>query len=99
GAGMGWVLVVANLNAAAQSAAPDWARARVLSIYLVVFFGAMSGGSAFWGAVASNSNIPIALAGAAAIALLGIVGTVRFQLARTESLDLAPAKHWPDPVL
>lgn len=99
GAGVGWVLVVANLNASAQAAAPDWARARVLSIYLVVFFGGMAGGSALWGAVAVNTSISTALWCAAAVILVTLALAARFRLAVVEGKDLSPARHWLDPVL
>lgn len=98
-AGVGWVLVVANLNAAAQIVAPDWARARVLSIYLVVFYGGMTGGSALWGAVAAGDGIPAALLGAAGVLVGGIVVAARYRLAAAEGKDLSPGKHWPDPVM
>jgi hypothetical protein len=47
--GAPWTLVVASLYAAAQIALPDRVRARGLEIFLTVFFGAITVGSAAWG--------------------------------------------------
>ncbi|MCZ0963850.1 MFS transporter, partial [Paracoccus benzoatiresistens] len=41
-AGASWIAVLSSLNVAAQSALPDWVRARGLAIYLTVFSGVMS---------------------------------------------------------
>ena len=48
-AGFSWISVLSNLNHAAQMSLPDWVRARGLSIFLTVFFGAMSIGSSALG--------------------------------------------------
>lgn len=60
-AGLSWIAVLSSLHVSAQTALPDWVRARGLSIFLTVFFGAMSGGSLVWGQVASTWSIPTAL--------------------------------------
>jgi MFS family permease len=51
-AGASWVSALATLNLSAQMALPDWVRGRGLAIYIMVFFGAMSVGSALWGQLA-----------------------------------------------
>jgi MFS family permease len=56
-AGAAWVAVVATINVAAQIALPGWVRARGLSIFMIVFNGAMALGSAVWGLVASAAGI------------------------------------------
>jgi MFS family permease len=98
-AGAGWVLVVANLNASAQAAVPDWVRARVMSVYLVVFYGGMAGGSVLWGALAARTSLPTALVSAAVVLLGGTAMALRFRLAQVESADLAPSMHWDDPIV
>ena len=55
-AGMCWIAVLANLNVSAQVALPDWVRGRGLAMYVTVFFGTMTLGSALWGEVASLSR-------------------------------------------
>ena len=40
-----------------QTLAPDWVRARVLAVFMLVFQGGLAAGSAFWGAVAARAGI------------------------------------------
>ena len=98
-AGMSWIAVLSSLHVSAQTALPDWVRARGLSIFLTVFFGAMAGGSLLWGQVASQASIPAALLIAAAGAVLAIPLTWRARLNQGEAMDLAPSMHWPEPVV
>ncbi|MCV3273473.1 MFS transporter [Roseobacter sinensis] len=98
-AGISWIAVLSSLHVSAQTALPDWVRARGLSIFLTVFFGAMSGGSLIWGQVANLWGIPVALVVAAAGALLLIPATWHAKLGQGEALDLAPSGHWPEPAV
>ena len=41
----------------AQTALPDWVRARGLSVFLTVFFGSMAAGSLVWGQVAASLSL------------------------------------------
>ena len=97
--GLGWITVLTSLNVSAQTALPNWVRARGLAITLMVFFGCMSAGSAAWGQVATATSIPTALLIAAAGAALAIPLTWRAKLGQGESLDLTPAMSWPEPVM
>ena len=98
-AGVSWIAVLSSLHVSAQTALPDWVRARGLSIFLTVFFGAMSGGSLIWGQVASLAGIPAALLIAAAGAVLLVPLTWRAKLGRGAELDLSPSLHWPAPAV
>lgn len=98
-AGAAWIAVLSTLNAAAQTALPAWVRARGLSIFLTVFFGAMAAGSIAWGWLARELGVPSALGVAAAGAVLLIPLAGRARLGGGESLDLAPSLHWPQPVV
>lgn len=97
--GMAWIMVLSTLNVAAQKAAPSWVRARVLSVYLVVFFGSMAFGSAVWGQIAKVLSISDALLIAGVTQLMGIVVTTGFHLKKGEGVDNAPSGHWPAPVV
>ncbi|MCI0430252.1 MAG: MFS transporter [Rhodospirillales bacterium] len=99
GAGACWIAVLTSLNVSAQTALPDWVRARGLSIFVTVFFGAMSGGSLLWGQTASLLGIPAALLIAAGGAVIVIPLTWRWKLQLGATLDFAPSMHWPEPVL
>ena len=98
-AGAAWIAVLANLNVAAQMALPEWVRARGLSVFITVFFGAMTLGSVVWGQVAALFGIQTALLAASAGAVLGVVVSRRFKLQQDAEIDLSPSMHWPAPVL
>ena len=48
-AGVSWIAVLASLNVSVQMSLPDWVRGRGLAMFVSVFFGAMTTGSALWG--------------------------------------------------
>src|SRR6476661_7178924 len=72
-AGLAWISTLATLNVAAQTAAPAWVRARVISMYVLVLQGGLALGSAVWGAVASNSSVQFTLTFAAAALTAGLL--------------------------
>jgi predicted MFS family arabinose efflux permease len=98
-AGISWIAVLASLNVSVQVSLPDWVRGRGLAMFVTVFFGAMTAGSALWGELASTLGLPAAHFIAAAGALLGIGLTRRWKLQSGAGVDLAPSMHWPAPVL
>ncbi|MEM1361703.1 MAG: MFS transporter [Pseudomonadota bacterium] len=95
--GLSWIAVLTSFNVSAQTALPDWVRARGLAVFLMVFFGSMALGSVIWGQIASLTSITSALLIAAAGILAGVVGTRSFKVGQGESLDLGPATSaWPE---
>ncbi len=96
-AGASWIVVMTTLFVSAQVALPDWVRGRGLAIFLTVYFGAMTLGSALWGKVASLWGLPAALYVAAAGAFLGLIVTWGRKLQTAAALDLSPAMHWRSP--
>ncbi len=96
-AGAAWIAVLTNLNVAAQGSLANWVRARGLAVYLMVFYGAMTAGSALWGQVAQATSIPTALLVAAGAGTLAAILGARIGLP-LGAADLAPARHWPDPL-
>jgi MFS family permease len=98
-AGAAWIAVLSSLNVSVQTALPDWVRARGLSVFVTVFFGAMSLGSLVWGQAASLFGIPAALTAAAVGALLLLPLTFRWALGQGEGIDHAPSMHWPEPLV
>jgi len=97
--GAAWISVMSSLMVAAQTALPDWVRARGLALFWTVFMGSMAVGSALWGQVASAAGIPVALTITALGVLAGIALKGRFPIAGHEALDLAPSLHWPTPLV
>jgi len=98
-AGACWIAVLSSLHVSVQTALPEWVRARGLSVFVTVFFGAMSLGSLVWGQAASFAGLPAALLAAAAGAVALIPLSLRWPLGQGEALDLAPALNWPAPTL
>ncbi|AGA92010.1 arabinose efflux permease family protein [Thioflavicoccus mobilis 8321] len=98
-AGICWIFVVSSLLVSAQTALPNWVRARGLSVFLTLFFGSMAIGSVIWGKTASELGIDTALLIAAGGALITIPLTWHARLGQGEELDLTPSLHWPDPMV
>jgi MFS family permease len=94
-----WITMLTALNVSAQSVAAGWVRARVLSVYLIVFFGSMAIGSIIWGALANVLTMTPVFLIASAVAFVGTIANRWLPLASTEGIDLSPSLHWPTPNL
>jgi MFS family permease len=98
-AGVAWIVVLSTLNVSAQVALPEWVRARGLAIFMTVYFGAHTAGSALWGQVAALGGLPLAHFIAAAGILIAIPLTWRWRLQTGGNVDLTPSMHWAAPVV
>jgi MFS family permease/quinol monooxygenase YgiN len=98
-AGLCWIATLATLNVSAQTALPNWVRARGLAMYVSVFFGTMTIGSVLWGKLADVAGLSLTHLVAAAGALLAIPLSMRWRLQGGTELDLTPSMHWPAPVV
>ena len=56
-AGVAWIAFLSNVNAALQLFLPSWVRARGLSAYQMVLFGAQAAGAVIWGVVAGAAGL------------------------------------------
>jgi MFS family permease/quinol monooxygenase YgiN len=99
GGGVAWIAVLSSLNVSAQTVTPSWVRARVMSVYLLVFMGGLAAGSAVWGFAAARVGVSTALLLAAVGLPIGLFATWRYRLADAENLSLTPSMHWPEPVV
>jgi MFS family permease len=97
--GAAWLVIVSLFNVAIQIAVPGWVRARVLAVYMLVFAGGLSAGSAAWGAVATHQGLKAALLYSAGGLLLGLLAAIRYRVILDEESDLTPSLHWPEPHL
>jgi MFS family permease len=97
--GAAWVSFLSLLNVQILNLAPDWVRARVLAIAMLVFQGTVAAGSALWGALAARRGIDSALLWAGGGEILSTVLTVFLRLPDTASLDLTPWNPWHAPVI
>ncbi|WP_433256134.1 MFS transporter [Streptosporangium sp. CA-135522] len=97
GAGLAWIAVLSTLGASAQLLLPEWARARSLAYYQLVFMGGQAVGSLVWGTVAERLNLPVAFVVPAAVLILGTpVGALRIPLPKG-GLDMRSVRHYPEP--
>lgn len=52
-----WIVIVALVNALVQSLAPDWIRARVIAVFVLVTQGSTAIGTAAWGVAAGRIGV------------------------------------------
>jgi MFS family permease len=97
--GVAWIMVLSSLNATVQGFLPRWVRARGLSIYQVVLFGATAGGSALWGLVAGPVGLPVTFGIGAALLLAGAASSRLMPLHDVAGADRSEAPAWMDPQL
>jgi hypothetical protein len=93
-----WIVFISVMSALVQSLAPDWVRARVLAIFMLMFQGGLAAGSALSGAVAARARIQHALLWAG----LGIVATTALGLVARlpdATTDVSPWNHWRMPAI
>lgn len=86
--GFAWIAVLSTLNMGAQRSAAKWVKARALAVYLTVFFGSMTVGSAIWGQLASHFSIPFSLCVATVGMVLASATTLRWRLNENPDLNL-----------
>jgi MFS family permease len=98
-AGGAWLSHLSSLNVAVQTVVPSWVQGRALSVYMLIFYAGLAGGSALWGAVADHLSVPTSLLISAAGMVVGLLATLRFHLVSGEGLNLAPSRQWPAPIV
>jgi MFS family permease len=96
--GDAWIVFISLFNVLILNHTPDWVRARVLAVSMLVFQGAVAAGSAAWGALAARTSIRFAL-------VLAGVGTMTSALTGLflnlpdSTADLTPWTHWRMPTI
>ncbi|MDX7045692.1 MFS transporter [Enterobacter hormaechei] len=86
--GFAWIAVLSTLNLGAQRSAARWVKARALAVYLTVFFGSMTAGSAVWGQIASQFGTPASLVVATLGMVLASLTVFRWKLEKDPDLNL-----------
>ncbi|ENG8678821.1 MFS transporter [Enterobacter hormaechei] len=86
--GFAWIAVLSTLNLGAQRSAARWVKARALAVYLTVFFGSMTAGSAVWGQIASQFGTPTSLVVATLGMVLASTTVFRWKLEKDPDLNL-----------
>jgi MFS family permease len=97
-AGIAWIAFLSNVNAALQLFLPGWVRARGLSAYQMVLFGAQAAGAVIWGVVAGAAGLVTAFVISALVMAAG-AATVRFwPFLEVANMDRSLVR-WPEPQL
>ncbi len=94
--GAAWISFISLFNVQVLNQAPDWVRARVLAVSMLVFQGAVAAGSAAWGGAAARIGIGKALLWAGAGTIATTVLGIFLPLPET-GVDLTPWNHWRMP--
>jgi MFS family permease len=96
--GGAWVSFISLFNVQLLNQTPDWVRARVLAVSMLISQGAVAAGSALWGTVAARAGVSTALLWAGAGALAATAVGLFFRMPEA-SLDLTPWNHWKLPAV
>jgi MFS family permease len=94
--GMVWVGMLATVNTLLQLFLPRWVRARGLSVYQMVLFGAQGLGAVAWGLVADSFGLTSTFLAAAALMAAGTASIRVWPLVDTSRMDRRPVAR-PDP--
>lgn len=94
--GAAWMAMLSTVNAATQTSAPMWVRARATALYTVAALGSFALGSALWGAVSGVAGLPITLGLAAGAVLATVLLARPFPLRVGAESEVTPAAPWSD---
>jgi predicted MFS family arabinose efflux permease len=96
--GGAWISFISLFNVQVLNQTPDWVRARVLAISMLVFQGAVAAGSATWGAVAARAGLGTALLWAGIGTLISTALGLFLRLP-DQGIDLTSWNHWRLPAV
>jgi hypothetical protein len=96
--GAAWIVFFSIANGQIQTLSPDWVRARLLAIFMLLTEGGLALGSLVWGAVGSRMTVQTALVSAG---LVTIASTFLALVSRwpDETADVTPWVHWRLPTV
>jgi predicted MFS family arabinose efflux permease len=97
-AGLAWTTFLSNVNAALQLFLPRWVRARGLSVYQMVLFGAQAAGAVIWGVAASAAGLVPAFLISAGVMAAGAATIWFWPFHQIENMDRSLVR-WPEPQL
>jgi len=96
--GAAWTAIISLMTTVMQNLAPDWIRARAMAVFMLVYMGTWTGGSAFWGYVAGRQGTHFSLItaaiGTAVCPILGLISRLP-----DTPVDLGAWDHWGKPML
>lgn len=95
--GAGWVLALSTFNVTVQTSAPRWVVGRALSLYQMLTFAGIAGGSWISGVVTSELGIAQTLFISSLVLLVCAAMGLRFAQPETTALNLDLLRRWREP--
>ena len=89
--GAAWMAILSTFNAATQTSAPPWVRARAASMHTLCSLGSFALGAALWGAVSGLVGVSMALCLSAVCMVASVALAWRFPLRMGEYGDVTLA--------
>jgi MFS family permease len=96
--GAAWTAIISLMTTVMQNLAPDWVRARAMAVFMLVYMGTWTAGSAFWGYVAGRQGTHFSLIAAAIGTAVCPILVLLSRLPDTP-VDLGAWDHWGKPML
>jgi MFS family permease len=96
--GAAWTAIMSLMTTVMQNLAPDWVRARAMAVFMLVYMGTWTAGSAFWGYVAGRQGTHFSLITAAIGTSVCPILVLISRLPDTP-VDLGAWDHWGKPML
>ncbi len=93
--GIAWLTLISTYNTAVLSIVPSWVRGRVMSVFMLVFFGPFAIGSTIWGSFASWFGVKATLIITSLSMATGLALTLRRRLSESYAIDMTPTEFWP----
>jgi MFS family permease len=97
--GIAWIAVLSSMNAEMQLFLPAWVRARGLSVYQMVLFGAQAAGAVVWGVMAGPAGLVATFLIAAVVMVAGVATIRLWPLIDTSGVARGLEVYWPEPDL
>jgi MFS family permease len=98
-AGAGWIIILSIVNSRLEMILPTWIRARGLSMYQMLLFGAQAVGAVLWGAIGDTIGVMPAFLIASGLLLIGIGSFRWWPFLDLSRIDPHTGAIWPDPEL
>jgi MFS family permease len=96
--GAAWTAIMSLMTTVMQNLAPDWVRARAMAVFMLVYMGTWTAGSAFWGYIAGRQGTHFSLITAAIGTAVCPILVLISRLPDTP-VDLGAWDHWGKPML
>jgi MFS family permease len=96
--GTAWTAIISLMTTVMQNLAPDWIRARAMAVFMLVYMGTWTAGSAFWGYVAGRQGTHFSLITASIGTAVCPILVLISRLPDTP-VDLGAWDHWGKPML